>query len=102
MTYGEARPESRAVRFVESLKLQMEQMMRVGDVLDCSRNHRGQPRQEHRAEIEEETQIAIGLLREGKSATQAGQYIGISGVALQQRLFTRGTNITKIRNGETI
>lgn len=96
MTDREQRPETSAIRFIESIKFKMEMMIRTGDVASRPRNRPGQP-SEHRGEIQEETRIAIALLKAGKSATQAGQAIGITGNALHRRLNSRGLTIAKIR-----
>ena len=86
--------KSRCIRFMESLESKINQMLATGHYTD---HGRGKPNEIRKAEIENEMDIAIDLIRQGKSATQAGAAIGISGNTLHRRLHSRGLTIKEIR-----
>ena len=77
-------------------------LMATGDIGDHYRNSNsnrsGRPHDATAQEIELSTQRAIAMIAEGHPLSYAARKIGCKVPALQRRLYTRGLNVSKIRN----
>ncbi len=71
---------SNCLRFMESMRLKMETLMRTGDIMDCRTVRRTSD------EIDELCLEGIDMVKNGMTVKDAAQHIGVQRSTLQRRL----------------
>lgn len=95
-------PATSIMRFCAAHRDKYRQLLACGDAADQPANLRGKPSWLHQERIEEETQDAIDMIANGMSSRAAARALGMRPGTLQQRLNSRGLNVSKIREEHAV
>ena len=90
-------PATSLSKFFESHLKQYREMANA-DIYE-GRKSKGRPDWRSAEVIEETTNEAIEMIARGQTLGQAARKFGITINTLQQRIYTRGLNVKKIREG---